>query len=54
MLHDTGSFLIHIKTKDFYKGIANDAEKWFDTSNYNENDKRPIPIDKKQKCNWSF
>ena len=24
---DTDSFLIHIKTKDFYKDIANDVEK---------------------------
>ena len=46
---DTGSFIIHIKTKDFYKEIANDVEKWFDTSNYNENDKRPLPIGKNKK-----
>ena len=25
---------------NFYKDIANDAEKWFDTSNYDESDKR--------------
>ena len=36
---DTGSSIIHIKTEDFYTDIANDVEKWFDTSNYNENDK---------------
>ena len=41
---DTDSFLIHIKTKDFYKDIANDVEKWFDTSNYDENNKRLLPI----------
>ena len=41
---DTDSFAIHIKTKDFYKDIANDVEKWFDTSNYDENDHRPLPI----------
>ena len=41
---DTDSFAIHIKTKDFYKDIANDVEKWFDTSNYDENDNRPLPI----------
>ena len=29
---DTGSFLIHIKTEDFYKDIANNIERWFDTS----------------------
>ena len=40
---DTDSFVIHIKTEDFYEDIANDVEKWFDTSNY-ENDKRPLPL----------
>ena len=30
---DTDSFVIHIKTEDSYKDIANDVEKWFDTSN---------------------
>ena len=46
---DTGSFVIHIKTEDFYEGIANDVEKWFDTSNYKENDERPTPIAKNKK-----
>ena len=41
---DTGSFVIYVKTEDFYKDIANDVESWFDTSNYNENDERPLPI----------
>ena len=27
---DTGSFIIHIKTEDFYEDTANDVEKWFD------------------------
>ena len=31
---DTDSFIMHTKTKDFYKDIANDVEKRFDTSNY--------------------
>ena len=31
---DTDSFIINIKTKDFYKDIANYVEKRFDTSNY--------------------
>ena len=31
---DTGSFVIYIKTEDFYKDIASDVERWFDTSNY--------------------
>ena len=33
---DTDSFIIYIETEDFYKDIANDVEKWFDTSNYNK------------------
>ena len=41
---DTDSFVIHIETKDFYKYIANDVNKWFDTSKYNKNDYRPLPI----------
>ena len=41
---DTDSFIIHTKTEDFYKDIANDVEKWFDTNNYDENNKRPLPI----------
>ena len=30
---DTDSFIIHIKTEGFYEDIADDFEKWFDTSN---------------------
>ena len=41
---DTGSFIIHMKTEYFYQDIANDVEKWFNTSNYDKNDKRPLPI----------
>ena len=46
---DTGSFIIHIKTHDFSKGIADDVEKQFDTSNYEDDDKRPLTIGKKKK-----
>ena len=42
---DTDSFIIYIKTKDFFEDISNDVKKWFDTSNCNKNDKRPVPID---------
>ena len=31
---DTDSFIINIKTEDFYEAIANDAEKRFDKSNF--------------------
>ena len=34
---DTDSFIMSIKTNDFYKDIANDVEKRFDTSNYEVN-----------------
>ena len=51
---DTDSFVINIKTDDFYKDIANDVEKWFDTSNYDENDKRPLPIRKNKKVPGLF
>ena len=47
---DTDSFIIHIKTEDFYEDIAKDVEKWFDTSNYDENDKRSLPIGKNKKA----
>ena len=46
---DTGSFIIYIKTEDFYKDIASDVERLFDTSNYDEDDKRPLPIGKSKK-----
>ena len=46
---DTDSFVINIKTDDFHKDVANDVEKWFDTSNYDKNDKRPLPIGKNKK-----
>ena len=41
---DTDSFIIHIKTEDFYEDIPGDVDKWFDTSNYDKNDERPLPI----------
>ena len=46
---DTDSFIIYIKTRNFFEDISNDVERWFDTSNYNRNDKRPLPIGKKKK-----
>ena len=44
---DTDSFVINIKTEDFYEDIANDVEKRFDTSNYEVN--RPLPTGKNKK-----
>ena len=46
---DTDSFVIHIKTEDFYKDIADDVERWFDTSNYDEKDERTLPTGKNKK-----
>ena len=44
---DTDSTIIHIKTEDFCKDIADDVEKRFDTSNYEIN--RPLAIGKNKK-----
>ena len=41
---DTGSFIIHVKTENFCKDIAENVEKRFDTSNFEID--RPLPIDK--------
>ena len=41
---DTDSFVINIFTEDPFEDIANDVERWFDTSNYDQNDKRPLQI----------
>ena len=41
---DTDSFVMNIKTEDFYKDIANDVEKRFDKSNYEVD--RPLPTGK--------
>ena len=40
---DTDKFIIHIKTEDFYNGIADDVKKWLYTWNYCEDGKRPLP-----------
>ena len=46
---DTDSFVIYIKTEEFYKDIANNVERWFDTSSCNEKDERPLLIGKNKK-----
>ena len=51
---DTESFLFYTKTKYFLEDISNDFEKWFDTSNYNGNDKRSLPIGKNKKVPGLF
>ena len=47
---DTNSFIINIKTEDFYKDIVNDVEKRFDTLNYEVD--RPLPTGKNKKSSW--
>ena len=51
---DTDSFIVNIITKEFFVDISDDDERWFDTSNYDENDKRPLPIGKNKKVPDSF
>ena len=51
---DTDSFIMHIKTDDFYKDINSDVDKWFDTSNYDKNDNRPLEIGKNKKLLGKF
>ena len=41
---DTDSFVINIFTEDLFEGINDDVERWFDTSNYEKNNKRPLPM----------
>ena len=44
---DTDSFIMNIKTNDFYKDIFNDVDNRFDTSNYEVNE--PLPTGKNKK-----
>ena len=44
---DTDSFVINIKTNDFYKDISQDVNESFDTSNYTFD--RPLPKGKNKK-----
>ena len=44
---DTDSFVMNIKTKDFYKDISSDVDKRFDNSNYEVN--RPLPTGNNKK-----
>ena len=46
---DTDSFIIYAITEDFFVDISDDIERWFDTSNCDEKDKRPLPIGKNKK-----
>ena len=41
---DTDRFVINIVTEGFFEDINNDFERWFDTSNYDKYDKRPLSM----------
>ena len=41
---DTDSFVLTIFTEDFFDDIKSDVERWFNTSNYDKNNKRPLQI----------
>ena len=51
---DTDSFVMFIKTEDFYKDISIDVDRWFDTSNFNKNDNRPLETGKNGKVLGKF
>ena len=51
---DTDSFILQINADDFFKDINNDIEIWFDTSNYDENDNRPLKIGLNKKVIGKF
>ena len=46
---DTDSLCYEIKTKDFYKDISGDVERWFDTSNYDKDHPSGIPTGNNKK-----
>ena len=51
---DTDRFIIYIKKEDFFQDISNDVEKWFDTSSFDKNDRRSLPVGKNKKVPGIF
>ena len=51
---DTDNFIVHIEAEEFYEDIASNVDKWFDTSAYNEDNNRPLPIGKNKKVIGKF
>ena len=43
---DTDSIIAYILSEDFHRDVDDDVERWFDTSNFDENYKRPLLIGK--------
>ena len=46
---DTDSFVFEIRAEDFYRDVAKNVEKRFDTSGYSKDENKPIPIGKNKK-----
>ena len=46
--------LLTLKTEYFFEAISNCVEGWFDSSNYDKNDKRPLPKGKNKKVPGLF
>ena len=45
---------INIFSEDFFEDIKNDVEGCFDTSNFDKNDKRPLPMGMNKKVIGMF
>ena len=46
---DNDGFVYEIETEDFYRDIAKDVKKRFDTSRYSKDYNGPLPIEKNKK-----
>ena len=46
--------LFTLKQKIFFEDISSDVEKCYDTSNYDKNDKKPLPIGSNKKVTGIF
>ena len=51
---DTDSFVIYIITQGFFEDLPDDVKTWFDRSDFDENDKRPLPIGDNKKVPGLF
>ena len=48
------ALLLTLKPKIFFEDISNDVKRRFDTSNYDDNDERPLPIGKNKRVPGLF
>ena len=51
---DTDSYIMSINSDDISADIRNDVKKWFDTSNFDKNDNRPLLIGENKKVLGKF